>query len=113
MIFFHLVFLFFPYALCNNCSTFTDGVLGGKYGKMEIKSYFPRFFVILSAYFTRGKYMIFFPLRLYISSCVFIFHLDHVIIVLLSQAVYRGKYFFPLCQCFPPVSMFFPWPYPS
>ncbi len=30
------------------------------------------------------------------------------LIVLLTQAVYAGKYSFPLCQCFPPVSMFFP-----
>ncbi len=35
---------FFPLEPCNNCSTFTDGVLGGKYGKREINSYFSRFF---------------------------------------------------------------------
>jgi hypothetical protein len=30
---------FFPIRPCNNCSTFRDGVVGGKYGKREIKSY--------------------------------------------------------------------------
>ena len=30
---------FFPIRPCNNCSTFRDGVIGGKYGKREIKSY--------------------------------------------------------------------------
>jgi hypothetical protein len=39
MIFFPLCLYFFPLRPYNNCSTFTDGVLGGKYGKREIKSY--------------------------------------------------------------------------
>ena len=36
--FFPLSLYFFPLRPCNNCS-FTDDVLGGKYGKREIKSY--------------------------------------------------------------------------
>jgi hypothetical protein len=39
MIFFPLCLYFFPIRPCNNCSTFRDGVIGGKYGKREIKSY--------------------------------------------------------------------------
>jgi hypothetical protein len=39
MIFFPLCLYFFPLRPCNNCSSFTDGVLGGKKGKREIKSY--------------------------------------------------------------------------
>jgi hypothetical protein len=39
MIFFPLCLYFFPLRPCNNCSTFTGGVLRGKYGKREIKSY--------------------------------------------------------------------------
>ena len=38
MIFFPPVSLFSPPRPCNNCS-FSDDVLGGKYGKREIKSY--------------------------------------------------------------------------
>ncbi len=38
MIFFPRVSLYFPLKPCKNCSTFTDGVLGGKYGNREIKS---------------------------------------------------------------------------
>jgi hypothetical protein len=34
-----LCLYFFPIRPCNNCSTFRDGVIGGKYGKREIKSY--------------------------------------------------------------------------
>jgi hypothetical protein len=37
--FFPLCLYFFPIRPCNNCSTFRDGVIGGKYGKSEIKSY--------------------------------------------------------------------------
>jgi hypothetical protein len=37
--FFPLCLYFFPIRPCNNCSTFIDGVIGGKYGKKEIKSY--------------------------------------------------------------------------
>ena len=38
-IFSPLCLYFFPIKPCNNCSTFRDGVIGGKYGKREIKSY--------------------------------------------------------------------------
>jgi hypothetical protein len=31
--------IFSPIRPCNICSTFRDGVIGGKYGKREIKSY--------------------------------------------------------------------------
>ncbi len=102
MIFFPLCLYFSPLRPCNNCSTFTDGVQGGKYGKRESKSYFSRwtqsFFVTVSAYSNWGKiYDIF-------SPCVFLFSLLGHAIVLLSQAVYWGKIFFPS------VSMFSPWP---
>ncbi len=40
--FFPLCLYFFPLRSCNNCSTFTDGKLGGKYCKREIKYYFSR-----------------------------------------------------------------------
>ncbi len=67
MIFFLPVSLFFSFRPCNNFSTLTDCVLGGKYCKREIKSYFSRwtqsFFVTISelSISTGGKYMIFFP----------------------------------------------------
>ncbi len=72
--FFPLCLYFFPLRSCNNCSTYTDGVLRGKYYKREIKSYFSRwtqsFFVTVSAYFNWGiiydifpPVSLFFPLR--------------------------------------------------
>ncbi len=65
--FFSQCLYFFPLRPCNNFSTLTDCVLGGKYCKREIKSYFPRwtqsFFVTISelSNSTGGKCMIFFP----------------------------------------------------
>jgi hypothetical protein len=109
MIFFPLCLYFFPLRLCNNCS-FTD-VLGGKYGKREIKiqcfiklwetwkkmqaigdiiSYFlPYYFNCHTKKCTKiqlGKiYEIF-------SPSVFIFSLlGHAIIFRLSQTVYWGE----------------------
>jgi hypothetical protein len=85
--FFSQCLYFFPLRPCNNFSTLTDCVLGGKYCKREIKSYFSRwtqsFFVTISelSISTGGKYMIFFP-------PVFIFP--------------------PVSLFFPPVSSFFP-----
>ena len=38
-LFFPLCLYFFLIRPCNNCSTFRDSVIGGKYGKREIKSY--------------------------------------------------------------------------
>ncbi len=110
--FFPLCLYFSPLRLCNNCSTFTDGVLGGKYGKREIKSYFSRFCCDSICVFQPGENIwYFFPLRLYFSSCVFIFHLDHVIIVLLSQAGgVWGEIFFPSVSMFSPCVYVFPWP---
>ena len=81
------IWYFFPLRPCNNFSTVTDCVLGGKYCKKEIKSYFSRwtqsFFVTISelSISTGGKYMILFP-------PVFIFP--------------------PVSLFFPPVSLFFP-----
>ncbi len=116
MIFFPLCLYFFPLRPCNNCSTFTDGVLGGKYGKREIKSYFSRwtqsFFVTVSAYSNWGKiYDIFSPVSLFFLPVSLFFPSQVMqLIFLLSQMMYGtgGKYSFSLCQCFPPVSMFFP-----
>jgi hypothetical protein len=108
--------IFFPpFRICNNCSTVTDGVLGGKYGNWEIKPYFSRwtqsFFVTVSAYFNRRQiYDIFFPCVLIFSSCVFIFSLlDHAINcstftggVLRENILSLCVNVFPLCLCFSP-----------
>ena len=111
--FFPLCLYFFPLRPCNNCS-FTDDVLGGKYCKREIKSYFSRwtqsFFVTISelSISTGGKYMIFFPplswflpLCLYFSPCVFIFSLlGHAINCSTFEGGVQRKNI--LCLCFSP-----------
>ena len=106
------VSLFFPLRPCNNCSTFTDGVLGenmarGKsnhtmfpkiMGNLEKKSrqegtlyyIFPPTILIVTLKraqkFNWGKIYDNF------SPCVFLFSsLSHAIIVLLLQTVYWGK----------------------
>ncbi len=91
------IWYFFPLRPCNNFSTLTDCVLGGKYCKREIKSYFSRwtqsFFVTISelSISTGGKYMIFFP-RLYFSPCVFIFPPFVFIFSLLGHAINCSTY---------------------
>ncbi len=93
MIFFLPVSLFFPLRPCNNCSTLTDCVLGGKYCKREIKSYYSRwtqsFFVTVSelSISTGGKYMIFFLLLSLFFPCVFIFSPCVFIFSLLGHAI--------------------------
>jgi hypothetical protein len=64
MIFFPHASLFFPLRPCNNCSTFTDGVLGEKYDKREIKSYnvSKNYGKLGKNPGKRGHYIIFFPL---------------------------------------------------
>jgi hypothetical protein len=108
MMFFPLCLYFFPLRPCNNSSTFTDGVLGGKYGKREIKSYFSlwtqSFFGTVSAYSNWGKiYDIF-------SPCVFIFSLlDHAINCSTFTGGVLGEIFFPSVSMFSPcVYVFLP-----
>ncbi len=117
MIFFLPVSLFFPLRPCNNCSTLTDCVLGGKYCKREIKSYFSRwtqsFFCdsIWAEYFNWGKiYDIFspsvfiFPPVSFFSPCVFIFSLlGHAINCSTFAGGVLGENIFCLC--------FSPWPW--
>ena len=92
--FFSQCLYFFPLRPCNNFSTLTDCVLGEKYCKREIKSYFSRWtqsflWQYLSWVFQLGENIWYFPPCLYISPCVFIFP--------------PVSSFFPLClHFFPP-----------
>ncbi len=107
---------FFPLRPCNNCSTLTNCVLGGKYCKREIKSYFSRwtqsfFWTVFELSISAGgKYIIFFsplslflPLCLYLSPCVFIFSLlGHAINCSTFAGCVLGENI--LCLCFSPWS---------
>ncbi len=116
--FFSQCLYFFPLRPCNNCSTLTDCVLGGKYCKREIKSYFSRwtlsFFVTVSelSISTGENIWYFFPLCLYFCPCVFIFSPCVFIFSLLGHAIncstFAGGVLGEniLCLCFSPWSCF-------
>ena len=90
--FFSQCLYFFPLRPCNNFSTLTDCVLGGKYCKREIKSYFSRWtqsflWQYLSWVFQLGENIWYFFPCLYFSPCVFIFSPCVFIFSLLGHAI--------------------------
>ncbi len=117
MIFFPLCLYFFPRRPCNNCSTFTDSVLGENMARGKSNNMFPTGHNLsLWQYLhisTGGKYMIFSPLCLYFFPlCLYFFLLGHAINCstftrgVLGENMSLCVNVFPLCL-FLPLAMLF------